>query len=134
MAMGRGNIGTTGLRGEEIARQHYEALGFSIVAANFFNRTGKRQGEIDFAAANSTARTLVFVEVKTRTYGPGAYQSAVESVTPAKRRKLMKAIRWYLAANPGYYNWSVRIDVCVVLLDKTRKYVKILSNAVEDLY
>ena len=132
--MGRGNIGTTGQRGEEIAQQHYAALGFSIVAANFFNRTGKRRGEIDFVAQDSKSRTAVFVEVKTRAASPTAYQSAVEAVTPAKRRRLLQAIRWYLAVNPAYYDWGLRIDVCVVLLDNGAKYVKILSNAVEDLY
>lgn len=130
MSLGRGN---TGKFGEQIARQHYaKLLGFFIVAENFFNRTGKQRGEIDFVARHG--KTLVFVEVKTRTNNPYAYQSAVEAVTLAKRRKLMQVIRWYLAANPAYSSYALRIDVCVVLLDKTANYVKILSNAVEDLY
>jgi putative endonuclease len=129
MPLGRGNIGQLG---EEIARQHYVQSGFFIVAQNFFNRRGKQRGEIDFVARQKNA--LVFVEVKTRTYKPAAYQSAVEAITPAKHRKLRLAIRWFLAANPAYNRYRLRIDVCVVLLDKSAKYVKILSNAVEDLY
>jgi putative endonuclease len=129
MPVGRGNIGSLG---EKIARQHYASLGFSIVAENFFNRRGKQLGEIDFIARKDS--TLVFVEVKTRRQSVYAYQSAIESVTLAKRRKLLRIISWYLSSNPVYNSHNLRIDVCVVLLDKTVKYVKVLSNAVEDLY
>ena len=127
--MRRGNIGS---KGEQVARQYYIKSGFSIVSQNFFNRTGKQRGEIDFVARRKT--TLVFVEVKTRSNSFHAYQSAVEAITPVKRRKLMRIIKWYLAANPSYSGYVLRIDVCVVLLDKSANYVKILSNAVEDLY
>ena len=52
-----------GLRGEDIAREHLEALGFSIVSRNF--RT--RFGEIDLVAKDGD--TIVFVEVKAREAG-----------------------------------------------------------------
>lgn len=129
MSLGRDNIGA---RGEKIAQRRYASLGFSIVAQNFFNRQGKQRGEIDFIASQNS--TLVFVEVKTRTNSPYAYKSAVEAITFAKRQKLIRIIKWFLAGNPTYVDYAVRIDVCVVLLDKTAQYVKILSNAVEDLY
>ena len=49
-----------GRRGEELAAEHLERLGYTVVARN--HRT--RYGEIDLVAAD--ARTLVIVEVKTR--------------------------------------------------------------------
>jgi putative endonuclease len=49
-----------GRRGERLAAEHLERLGYSIVARN--HRT--RFGEIDLVAADRT--TLVIVEVKTR--------------------------------------------------------------------
>ena len=49
-----------GRLGERLAAEHLERLGYAIVARN--HRT--RFGEIDLIAAD--ARTLVFVEVKTR--------------------------------------------------------------------
>lgn len=124
--------GDTGNLGERIARQHYVKSGFSIVAANFYNKVGKRRGELDFVAARG--KLIAFVEVKCRTARARAYQSALESIGLSKKRKLLKIIRWFLANHPEYADCPLRIDVCVVILDKTANYVRILSNAVEDLY
>lgn len=124
--------GDTGNLGERIARQHYAKSGFSIIASNFFNKVGKRRGELDFVARRG--QLITFVEVKCRVARAGAYQSAVESVDLSKKRKLLKVIRWFLANHPEFTDSRLRIDVCVVILDKTANYVRILSNAVEDLY
>lgn len=123
---------TIGEYGERIAQQHYVSLGFSIFHPNFYNHHGKRYGEIDFVAKNEN--TIIFVEVKTRTNSKCAFQSAVESVTFKKRQRLLKIIKWYILVNKPDIKNTLLIDVCVVLLDKTANYVRILSNAVEDLY
>lgn len=51
---------TLGRLGEDLALQHYERLGYALVARN--HRT--RHGELDLIVCDG--RTLVFAEVKTR--------------------------------------------------------------------
>lgn len=78
----------TGDRGELIAIDYLQRHGYAIVATNYVATTG---GEIDIIASKD-GRTI-FCEVKYRmgdTHG-----SAVESFTPAKRRKFLFAVRWY---------------------------------------
>jgi len=62
--------------------------GLDIVARNY--RT--RLGEIDLVARDGEC--LVFVEVRSR--GDSSYGNALESITPAKRRRLVAAARHFL--------------------------------------
>jgi putative endonuclease len=55
--------------------------------------------------------TLVFVEVKER--AGDSHGSAVESVTPAKRRRVVRAARIY-AATHGVTEAAVRFDVVAI--------------------
>jgi len=64
------------------------------------------QGEVDLIFEVGTE--LVFVEVRSR--GPGSWVGGVESVTPAKQRRLRKAIEVYLARYRGLAE-SCRVDV-----------------------
>jgi putative endonuclease len=74
---------------EEKAALFLEAQGLAIVDRNF--RT--RLGEIDLVACEGA--TLVFVEVRYRA-GEG-YGGALESITAAKRRRIVAAAHQYLA-------------------------------------
>ena len=94
-----------GLRGEDIAREHLEALGFSIVSRNF--RT--RFGEIDLVAKDGD--TTVFVEVKARR--SWQFGRAVEQITKGKQRKIMKVAREYLRRY-GAFAVCVRFDVLAI--------------------
>ncbi len=80
-----------GLQGEELAVQHLERLGFSIVARNY--RT--RHGEIDIVAFAD--ETLVFAEVKTRREGGG---SPWESLHLRKRAQVRRMAAAYLNKEP----------------------------------
>ena len=55
---------TAGRRGEDLAAEHLERLGFQVLARN--HRT--RFGELDLVAYDG--ETLVFAEVKPRRSGP----------------------------------------------------------------
>ncbi len=55
--------------------------------------------------------TIVFVEVKER--AGDSHGSAVESVTLAKRRKVVRAARMY-AATHGVTEFAVRFDVVAI--------------------
>lgn len=122
-----------GQLGEWWAQDEYRKRGYQIVAANEYNKKGKRAGEIDFIAKNKTS--IVFVEVKTRTAGVDTYGKGVESVNVYKQRKLLLAVKMYLLRNPHYTELRPQIDVCAILVadvDKPLYSVKIIENSVED--
>lgn len=72
-----------GRRGEQLAAEHLERLGFAILERNF--RT--RWGELDLVAFDG--RALVFCEVKTRR-APFRQGSPLEAVSAHKRAQLRK--------------------------------------------
>ncbi len=76
-----------------------------ILARNYRSRSG----EIDIVADDGG--TLVFVEVKERS--SESHGSAVEAVTPAKRRKVILAARAYAAAH-RLSDSLVRFDVLAI--------------------
>ena len=81
--------GTTGARAEALAAEYLMRQGLSIVGRNF--RT--RFGEIDLIARDG--RMLVFVEVRMRR--SQRFGGASESITAAKRTRLVAAANGYLA-------------------------------------
>lgn len=88
---------------EERACRHLEAAGFTIAGRNF--RTPG--GEIDIVARKGDL--LVFVEVRSR--GDGGIERPEESVTPAKRRRIVAAARRYLSTVPPSSWREARFDV-----------------------
>lgn len=124
---------TLGQRGEEWAQDEYKKRSYVVLAKNEYHHKGKRLGEIDFICRDS--RTLIFVEVKTRTAGADKFGSAVEAVDMYKQRKMLKAIKLYLLKHPELLNLRPQIDVCVIEVvdvDKSLYSAKILMNSVED--
>jgi putative endonuclease len=91
---------------EERARLHLERSGFTIVERNF--RT--RGGEIDIVARKGDV--LVFVEV--RSLESAGFGTPEESVTPAKRRRIVAAARRYLSNVPPSSWREARFDVIAV--------------------
>ena len=91
---------------EDRACRHLEGSGFSIVERNF--RT--RGGEIDIVARKGDV--LVFVEVRSREV-PG-FGTPEESVTPAKRRRIVTAARHYLSKVPPSSWREARFDVIAI--------------------
>ena len=128
-----------GAWGENYASQIYLKQGFSVLLKNSFNRVGKQLGEIDIIVKRGNL--LVFVEVKTRI--SGRFGLPEESVSYAKQQKILRSVNWFLYQFPEYQVWRLRIDVCAILLnqvvqlgtslnlDKSVKYSKIITNAVE---
>jgi putative endonuclease len=82
-----------GAAAEALAARFLEQRGLTIVARNF--RT--RRGEIDLIARDGG--TLVFVEVRLR--GSASHGGAAESITAAKRARLVAAAQYYLLRVPG---------------------------------
>jgi len=91
---------------EERACRHLDRSGFTIVERNF----RMRGGEIDIVARKGDA--LVFVEVRSREV-PG-FGTPEESVTPAKRRRIVAAARHYLSKVPPSSWREARFDVIAI--------------------
>lgn len=89
------NIGATGTAGENAALKYYEKNGFTLVERNFQTR----YGEIDLIVKNE--RTLVFVEVKTRTSN-----SRMSGITAMNRTKMQKIFKTAIV-----YMQSVKFDL-----------------------
>jgi len=100
-----------GARGEALAIDHLERLGYRIVAANFSLPIGRNtrdsivNAEIDVVAYDGA--TLCFVEVKTR--ATDEFASPQTNVDLRKRRQITRAARGYrrmmgLTAAPFRYD------------------------------
>lgn len=101
-----------GQAGEERAQEEYKKLGYKILAANEYNKKGKRLGEIDFIAADKTR--IIFVEVKTRNTASTKFGTGAEAVNIYKQRKILAAVKMYFLRRPQYANLQPQIDVCVM--------------------
>lgn len=102
-----------GAMGEGLAVDYLTRMGLRIVDRNWRSR----YGELDVIAADDATRTLVFVEVKTRT-GDG-YGGLAHAVTPRKVRRIRRLAGLWLAAHEG--RWAaVRIDVIGVRIGRRR--------------
>jgi len=124
-----------GQYGEQVAQQEYKKAGYKIIAQNEFNRFGKQFGEIDFIAIDRSS--IVFVEVKTRTYNRSEHGSGFEAVHAWKQGRLVRAAKLFLQRNPQYQKLTPRIDVCVievVALDPVKSEGKKHENGKETLY
>ncbi|VUD60064.1 hypothetical protein TDB9533_02837 [Thalassocella blandensis] len=105
-----GKTVTVGARAESLARKHLEQHGLRYIERNF----RCRQGEIDLIMQDG--QTLVFVEVRFRK--SSHYGSAVESITPAKQKKVVTATQLYLQKKKLGENQAIRFDVVGVEQNK----------------
>jgi putative endonuclease len=99
----------TGRRGEQIAREHLEEKGYSILTTNFRCKVG----EIDIIAKDR--HMVVFVEVRTLTSaqrGP-----AYNTVTYPKQRQVKRAALFYISKH-NLVNTQFRFDVIGITLNR----------------
>ena len=103
-----------GNRGEQFAVEFLLSSGFQIVERNF----RIRGGEIDIIAIETDPRTkektLVFIEVKTRSSGD--YGTPLEAIGYYKMRSLIKATQFYKMNHPKMPD-LMRIDAISVLVN-----------------
>jgi putative endonuclease len=104
--MNDGSRRAQGDAAEDRACRHLDRSGFTIVERNF--RT--RGGEIDIVARKGDV--LVFVEVRAREVPD--FGTPEESVTPAKRRRIVGAARQYLSKVPPSSWREARFDVIAI--------------------
>ena len=94
-----------GQRGENVAARHLRNSGYTIIVRNFQCNLG----EIDIIAKDG--KTLVFVEVKTRTVDDPTPEDQVNTV---KRHQLTKAAKFYLTRY-GVPQPAARFDVVAIV-------------------
>ena len=106
-----------GRRGEQLAAEHLERLGYALVASNFTLPVGRNlrgalvRAELDLVAYED--RTLCFIEVKTRASDWFAAPEA--NVDLRKQRQIARAARAYRRTF-GLMNEPYRYDVVSVIL------------------
>lgn len=93
-----------GSAAEALAARFLEQNGLHVICRNYRCRFG----EIDLVARDGDA--LVFVEVRSRT--SETYGGAAESITAAKRSRLIKAAHHYLARETA--NPAARFDAVLI--------------------
>ena len=100
-----------GIRGEQLAAEHLQRLGYRILARN--HRT--RWGELDLIAERRGV--LAFVEVKTRRESGGA-GTPFEAVNRRKRSQVRRiAYNWLATVSDRPYADDLRFDVIGVTVD-----------------
>lgn len=105
MTDGRAALGRWG---EDLAAQHLEATGATVIARNW----RCREGELDLVATEPGG-TVVFCEVKTRS--STAFGEPAEAVGPVKARRLrVVACRWLAEHRPPGTR-ELRFDVVAVV-------------------
>jgi putative endonuclease len=115
------NTRRKGNRGEDVAVAALQRAGYTILARNWrVVVNGKQLGELDIIARHKG--DMVAVEVKSRRDG---IDMALESITPAKARKLTQMIEAYLAMH-NLSESAYRIDVAAVCGET----VEIIEHAV----
>lgn len=88
---------------EQLALEHLQRAGLTLVARNFQTRFG----ELDLVLRDAGA--LVFAEVRYRR--DGRFGGAAASVGAAKRTRLTRAAAGFLAAHPQLAALPCRFDV-----------------------
>ncbi|MDA2963957.1 MAG: YraN family protein [Actinomycetota bacterium] len=95
---------------EDLVASFYQRDGYEIIARNWHCR----EGELDIVAVLREAQVKTIVVVEVRARASNYFGSALESVTPAKQKKLRIAAKKFLASQTVSYS-AVRFDVASVM-------------------
>jgi putative endonuclease len=105
-----------GQQGEDLAAEHFERLGYRVLARN--HRT--RYGELDLVVCDGSS--LVFVEVKTRREGSGSPWDALHDLKRSQVRRM--AIAW-LSSVKRRPHGDMRFDAVGIVLDRDGALVRL---------
>ncbi|MEW6445415.1 MAG: YraN family protein [Pseudomonadota bacterium] len=114
---------TRGQSGEQRALEHLQHQGLKLVARN----AHARGGELDLVMLDGA--TLVFIEVRSR--AAGGLVGAMESISPAKRQRILNAARAFLARHTEHAGRACRFDVIAITHDYHGDTLEWAPNAFE---
>jgi len=106
-----------GQLGEEIISQWLAKKEYKIIASNWHCSWG----EIDLIAIDKDYKTLLFIEVKTRSKNNWD-NNGIFSISNKKQEKLVITANAFLSKYPEYNNFNCRFDVALLT------YQKIIKN------
>jgi putative endonuclease len=106
-----------GRRGEQLAAEHFERLGWLILARNHHTRFG----ELDIVALDG--ETLVFAEVKTCRLGRGRPWDSLHERKRSQVRRMAGV--WLHDVHPRPRFWAIRCDAIGVVLDDRDALVRL---------
>ena len=121
-----------GRLGEKQAARFLKKSGLKIVEQNLH----VSHNEIDIIAKDRKTRTLVFVEVKTRSVGDDLYSpfgTPASAVTKQKQKRTIEAARAYIASSKRWHDFNIRFDVVEVYLNK-ENFEIIKINHIENAF
>jgi len=112
-----------GRRGEDLAAKYLRRQGFKILHRNFRSPHG---GEVDIVCRDKKERTLVFVEVKTRS--SARFGDPASRVTSDKQSRISRgALAWLrMLGNPEIV---FRFDIVEVLVEESGVSISLIRNA-----
>lgn len=108
-----------GKKGEQLAAQFLESLGYQIIALNWH----EKKFEIDIIA--QLENELIFVEVKTR--NTDYFGNPAEAVTPTKQKHLVEGANFYIEKNE--IDLESRFDVIAVILNNNQQKIEHFKEA-----
>jgi len=108
---------TLGRLGEQLAAEHFERLGWEIVARNHHTRFG----ELDLVALDGA--TLVFAEVKTCRLGRGMPWQSLHERKRVQIRRLAGV--WLHDVRPRPFFERIRCDAVGIVIDARGKLVRL---------
>lgn len=91
---------------ESRALAHMQAAGLTLIQRNFNSKVG----EIDLIMRDG--EQIVFVEVRFRS--AGSFVDGISSVGDSKRKRFLKAVKYFLLTHPDYAERILRFDVISV--------------------
>jgi putative endonuclease len=103
-----------GAWGELVAKNHYQKLGYEILAQNFYTR----YGELDLVLKKNNK--ILVVEVKTRTSQKFGFGE--ESVSQKKLQNIYKA--WNIFKVQNSLNQFCDIEICVIEKKNNASYLQ----------
>jgi len=106
-----GHNAELGRLGESIAAEHFEKIGYSVLARNW----RCRHGEIDLIVGRGDH--IVAVEVKTRSNE--RFGHPFEAITPAKRVRMYRLAQLWRASSDRP-EARVRVDAIAIVLQRGR--------------
>lgn len=112
---------------KQLKKNHYKVLSRNLHVSH---------NELDIVALHKKAKTIVFVEVKTRSVGDDLYSpfgTPASAVTRQKQLRTIQAAKGFLKDNPKFNKYQPRFDVIEVYLSKeSRKLLNI--NHIENAF
>lgn len=123
MTVGRSTSPThqKGAMAEDIALIFLQQRGFELITQNF----NTAYGELDLVVRQSSL--LVFVEVRQRK--AKALVSALESITAAKQRKIIRSAMVFLQQHPQFEHDECRFDVIAMTTSELLHQVNSFADA-----